>query len=958
LVGRGEQVAQLRGALTRVEHSESVTVAIRGEPGIGKSRLLDELVSMAEDSGHLSLSGRAAQLERDVPFAIFVDALDGYLGSQSARRFEALGGERLGDLGRILPSFESFTERAGTILQSERYRAHRAVAALLRLLARREPVLLALDDVQWADEASLELVAHLLRHPPDARVLLALAYRPGEAPAPLAAALEDEIREERLEIVQLEPLSRSEASKMMPEGLDSATRDWLHRESGGNPFYLHQLEQSLDPESAPPLPEPAPRSSEGVPAAVAAAIAREIAGLGRGARKLIEGAAVAGDPFSLDLAAAGADIAGGESRDALDELVEHELVHTTEEPRRFRFRHPIVQRSIYLALKSGWRLGAHARLRDLLEEQSSSVMEVAHHVEQSASPGDLGAVASLELAAHEAEALGPSAAAHWFGAALRLLPEDAVDRRLELLMRMAGALAGAGRLEQARGALLEALDCMPEEGGEEEITLVSSLAELDILLGRLDEARDRLRSALLALPDSAAPEATAFQCALAMTAIYDAGWEEGRWRGQQALEGANRSGEPGLRAIAEGVLSFALHGLGQVADAERHTARAAELLDGLDDLELGGALDAVYHLGLSEYCLERYAEGARHLGRGVEVAHLTRQGRLLNNLKGCRAWCLVHLGSGPDASRLIEEAMDGGRLEGNPQSLAWLLGIGSWIACLLGDVQLAMRRGEEAVAIGSERDESGMSHTGSAQLGYAYAEAGEYERCLEQMERAGAPELDAFFDAQRAPCFEALSLASLGLGRMSEAEAWAERAEVSAAAAALPGAVGCARRARARLLLALDQPARAASLAGGSVEGLEAGGARLEAGRTRILAGRAWAAAAERDRATEELERAYEELDDCGAARRRDEAAMELRRLGRSVPRGGRRGSAPVGVDGLSEREREIAELVAEAKTNREIASALFISEKTVEKHLSKVFAKLDVPGRAAVGSKLAATEK
>jgi DNA-binding CsgD family transcriptional regulator len=85
---------------------------------------------------------------------------------------------------------------------------------------------------------------------------------------------------------------------------------------------------------------------------------------------------------------------------------------------------------------------------------------------------------------------------------------------------------------------------------------------------------------------------------------------------------------------------------------------------------------------------------------------------------------------------------------------------------------------------------------------------------------------------------------------------------------------------------------------------------------------------------------------------------MELRRLGRSVPRGGRRGSAPVGVDGLSEREREIAELVAEAKTNREIASALFISEKTVEKHLSKVFAKLDVPGRAAVGSKLAATEK
>ena len=96
-----------------------------------------------------------------------------------------------------------------------------------------------------------------------------------------------------------------------------------------------------------------------------------------------------------------------------------------------------------------------------------------------------------------------------------------------------------------------------------------------------------------------------------------------------------------------------------------------------------------------------------------------------------------------------------------------------------------------------------------------------------------------------------------------------------------------------------------------------------------------------------------EQLTACGATRFADAATRELRRLGESIPRGGRSRGSATGTTELSAREQEIAELVAEGQKNREIAAALFLSEKTIEKHLSKIYSKLGVSGRAAVGAKL-----
>jgi DNA-binding NarL/FixJ family response regulator len=152
-------------------------------------------------------------------------------------------------------------------------------------------------------------------------------------------------------------------------------------------------------------------------------------------------------------------------------------------------------------------------------------------------------------------------------------------------------------------------------------------------------------------------------------------------------------------------------------------------------------------------------------------------------------------------------------------------------------------------------------------------------------------------------------------------------------------------------MLELDrgEPARAAAEAARASELADSVGATTQAARARALAGRAAAAAGDNAAAVAWLERAESELGACGAVRLRDEAARELRRLGKKVSARRRRAAGSSGLDSLSGREREVAELVAQGRTNKQIAGELFLSEKTVESHLAKVFTKLGVSARAAV---------
>ena len=173
---------------------------------------------------------------------------------------------------------------------------------------------------------------------------------------------------------------------------------------------------------------------------------------------------MAGDPFEPELAAAAAATSEAAAMDAVDELLQLDLVRATDVPRRFRFRHPLVRRAVYEATAGGWRLGAHERCAEALAARGATAAARAHHVERSAREGDVAAVAVLREAGEAAARLAPESAARWFGGGAATAPADARRReeRVELLLARAGALAAAGHFADSHEALLEAIAIVPE----------------------------------------------------------------------------------------------------------------------------------------------------------------------------------------------------------------------------------------------------------------------------------------------------------------------------------------------------------------------------------------------------------------------------------------------------------------------------------------------------------------
>ena len=148
---------------------------------------------------------------------------------------------------------------------------------------------------------------------------------------------------------------------------------------------------------------------------------------------------------------------------ALDELLETDLVRPTDQPRRFRFRHPLVRRAVYEGTPGGSRLAAHGRAADALAARGATPAQRAHHAERAARPGDLAAVDLLAAAAEESARGAPGTAAGWYGAALRILPDgpEHDERRLSLLGAHAEALTSADRAVEARDVLRHALELLP-----------------------------------------------------------------------------------------------------------------------------------------------------------------------------------------------------------------------------------------------------------------------------------------------------------------------------------------------------------------------------------------------------------------------------------------------------------------------------------------------------------------
>jgi DNA-binding CsgD family transcriptional regulator len=975
LLGRRTELAAVDDALERLQRRHSAVLAFSGEGGIGKTRLLDELGARAAAKGHLVLSGRSSELERELPFGVWEDALAEHAELLDAERLERLVGDQLPELAAVLPA----VGRVPAGLQDERYRTHRAVRALLEGLARTHPLVLILDDLHWADDASLELVAHLLRRPPRGRVALALAFRPAPVRPLLAAALASAERDGNVIEHPLPALTFADAETLLGAGIPGAVRGEIYEAGGGNPFFLQQLAR----QHAAGRRVAAEPAGTGVPRAVAQALEQEIAALSGAGRGLAQGAAVAGDPVDLDLAAAAAGLAHDEALVALDELLAGALLAGTDVPRRYRFRHPLVRLAIYDSAAEGWRIAAHGRAAAALAERGGSPAARAHHLEICARPGDTEALEVLIEAGRLAAARAPATAADRFAAALRLLPEtpETLLQRLELLVGLAQALAATGRLEPALDALADGLALVGPELAPLRARLVAGCAMCENLLGRHAAAHARLLGALGELGSEGSFAAADLEVELAADALYDSDFAGVRAWAERARVTALAIGAPPFAAVAAALECFGALGLGAIDEAQVLREEAAGRLDALDDGALAGRLDTAYYLGFAEFFCEHYEDAIRHLRRGIALSRASGQGQFVIPMTIGLAHALEVRGRLAEAAEHAEAAVEGARLWGNRQMLCFALTADAWVSALRGELSRARSAGAEAMALLDGLDESVLSRATRVHVAAAQLEAGEPEGCLTAMSAGGAPEFPGVEPGRRAWLYAILARAELALGRRAGATDWVERGEAATRGLGLPYAQAAVLCARAQL--DLDAPAAGAgSAAAGSsaargapastaaargaagaasgaapahaaafaaatraAELADSVGAVIQAARARTLAGRAATDAI----AVPLLERAESALGGCGAVRLRDEAARELRRRGRRTGARRRRAPGGEGLSGLSGREREIADLVALGRTNREIAAELFLSEKTIESHMTRLFGKLGVRSRAEV---------
>ena len=953
LVGRAQELAELDEALDQVAGGQPRFLQIVGEAGIGKSRLLAELARRGEGRGCLVLDGRAAEFEQDLPFGLIVAALNDYLGSLDPAMLDGLDQDELRELASIFPSLRKPSGPAATTGDgAERYRLHYSIRAVLERLAKRQPLILSLDDVHWADAASVEVICHLLRRF-RGPLLTAVAYR--HAPARFEAKLEGAARVDLSSRIDLAPLTPEQATVLIGPEVDHATRTILYRESGGNPFYIEQLARSSHP-SQDRITRVSARSAESIPGAVIAAIREQLLAVSDDARRALEAAAVAGESFEPELVGAIAELDPRATLAALDELLEADLIRTTDAPRRFRFRHPIVRRAVYDHMPQAWQIGAHARAALALARALAPASAIAHHVEASAVVGDEQAIALLVEAGREVAPRAPQAAGRWLLAATRLLPPRGEDeRRQPLLLEAASALLFAGDYDASLAALEEAGALLSSACVRERAALVAKMSFAARMSGRPLETRTLVAQALEGVPPDTSAALT-----LKLELAIDHYWRGEFVQMHEVAHGVAVSARGGREelslalAAAAGLCSLASSSLKRPAEARAELVEAKAALDAVSDAQLADRIDLAGYVAQAAAALERIDVALECVDRGKRLAQTTGQEPYIPGMLVLETNALFMKGRISEAKTVAETATDAAVLTGNDQFAIWALWADAMVCSCAGDTARALVSAREAVARSERVPASFFSSLSRLHLAAALHAGGDVAGAAAELAGFEAGPNQQLLDLRGGQGWELLVLTQLALGELQAAAESADRAEMSARAASLPRRTATALCASAAVLLARGDPAAAINKAREATSLADSANNPLLGARARTLIGTALARVGEAEQGVAELEQAEGALLRCGALREAEAAARELRRLGRRGPRRVR-SSRGMGPGGLSPREAEIATLVAAGKRNRDVAAALFLSEKTVESHLARIYDKLGVHSRAALATIIAA---
>jgi DNA-binding SARP family transcriptional activator/tetratricopeptide (TPR) repeat protein len=849
LAGRADELSALASLLDSRRSGGQAVALVTGDPGIGKTRLVAEFARRAEDDGCLVLWGRASEFEQQASFAPVRDVLADHLTEVSS--LPGLSADDIRLLREVLPTLPGpkTDDALRRGLATERYRVYGAIRKALEVLARPAGLVVVLDDVHWADQESAQWLDHLLRHPPRGPVLILVAYRPRQISGGLSQALGRAGQDGVAKLLELAPLTFAEADNLLPVRLDEAGRRRLYDLSTGNPFYLQALAraQSLDTSSA------STSGDDDVPPQVLAALAAELDTLPATAALVARAAAVAGDQPEVGIIAATADLPLAEVMDTLDVLTVCDLIRPVPRSGRFQFRHPMVRRVAYDTAGVGWRVGAHGRAAQMLREQGAPAIEQARHLERSAPRGDLGAVAVLREAAVSGLHFTPAAAAHWLGAALRLLPDQApaAPERLRLLTMRAEALSLSGRLQDSRDTVHQALRLVPAEAVEMRAELVTTCAGLERQLRRHREATALLRSELANVADRSGRPALEMILGIVSGLVQGGIADRGGWS-DAAMTAARKLGVRTLLvcALVDRVL------VGQTAgeDGSLTTAyldEAADLVDAMPDPELATRLQVAVWLAVAEGGQERIPNAMRHADRALEVARRTGQTFVVGGLHLIRGYLCTLIGDLQRATECLDEAREAVTLAGTDGPRCAVLALQSSTAARQGDLERALLLGKEALRLIGERSDF-FSGIATPEVASTFLLAGDPQTAADLL--AGGPASGVTTPLVRSAWWEILARAATALGRPEEASGWADLAAVEARSSPTARRDAMAESARAHALLPVD-PAAAVHHALAAARLFTTAGDRSSSGRARLLAGSALAASGAPELADREFAR-------------------------------------------------------------------------------------------------------
>ena len=945
LVGRRQELAAVSRALERVAGGQAAFVELAGEPGIGKTRLLGELAAEAERRGCVVLGGRATEFERDAPYGLWADALDAYLQRLEPARLLRLDGGELGALAVALPAFAthwagrsrrpsatSCTARSAACSSGSRPRA-RWCCASTTCTGPTPP-----RSTCWRRWHGARRSAPCCSRSPTVKARRRARWSPRWATRRGRPARSGSRR--RRSAGPRRPRSVAARSRRSSTSSAAATRSTSSSSRARDPTGV----------SRPP-------AGADIPDAVAAALAGELDALPADARRVLEAAAVAGEPFEPDLVSEVADLGEDITLASLDAVLELALIRPTSVPRRFAFRHPVIRHAVYAAAPGAWRLRAHARAAAALERRGAGPVERAHHVEHAARRGDHAAVDLLAAAAERVSAQAPASAARYLESALRLLPDDAgeADRRIELLQARAYALFAAGQLDAAHAALAQTLELVPSDAWEQRTRLICSQAATEVWSGRpVSAPLRRLRAALSKDPGGPSLAGFSLRMTIAGLSLDDLRFDRVSSIATEGLAQARGIANPFREHAALAMLALGYAAAGHADQARGPLDEAIALLADRDDGEMDPHSQGFCDVGAALSFSGRYEEALRQLRRGVAIDRRTGHGYYIPVLLATQLQPLIQLGRLTDAIAAGEEAVEAAWTSGSPALPLGAHGDLALARQLAGDTDGALRDAREGVRVAS------ASRRWRARAGWTLGliEAGGQPEAgiATILQAAGGWELPEVVPAERPLVWAALADAELHRVDVAAAERAAARLDTAAAAIDTPLAHSLAARSRAALLLADGRPDEAAALAR---RGTATTSAPLEAARARAIEGVALAQAGDRDGGVAALKDAADELERFGAQRLRDHALSELRRLGvRTWKRGPTVPRDAEGLHALSPREREVAALVQAGKRNTEIARELFLSLKTVESHTRNIYAKLGVSSRVELATRLGAHDR